>query len=241
MAERTRRTRTRRRRKDEEVAAEVEEVEDDEVEEEEEVEETPKRSRSRRSNRKVIKDEEPEDEDEDEEEEPEEDPKPARRSRSRKTSKKAPEPEPEEDEEDEDDVEGTGEYPTFEGLLQELVPGNTYQISRVGDELVVKVFKGSVPSQKVDKVKGKRGKEYDETVLTEEYQEWIADWREKTSAEKAKYAKKVKANWEEHDHAATNNMRMTMAVLEADGVQKYVPEYDTKAARAQLRRELATK
>lgn len=72
-------------------------------------------------------------------------------------------------------------------------------------------------------------------VVNPEFLDWHAEWNEKSFEEKKKHAKKVKATWEPHDDPRIEVMRITQAVREAEGIEKYKPEYRSRAARAALR------
>jgi hypothetical protein len=67
------------------------------------------------------------------------------------------------------------------------------------------------------------------------YLEWINTWKAKSYAEKKAYAKKAKIKWEEHADERIDVMRITQAVREAEGIEKYKPEYRSRQARAALR------
>lgn len=80
-----------------------------------------------------------------------------------------------------------------------------------------------------------RGKEYWETVLTQEYKEWQEEWTTLTYAEKVTKAKKMKVTWDRHDDERVDNIRVSAAVQAALGIEKYKPEYRTRAAQERLK------
>lgn len=80
-----------------------------------------------------------------------------------------------------------------------------------------------------------RGKEFWATVRSPEYDKWRADWKQKTFDEKKKYATKIGAAWEPHENPQIEVMRITAAVREKLGIEKYKPEFASRSARAALR------
>lgn len=72
-------------------------------------------------------------------------------------------------------------------------------------------------------------------TVSDEFLEWSKTWNAKSFEEKKKYAKQLKCKWEENDDPRIEVMRITQAVREKEGIEKYKPEYRTRAARAALR------
>lgn len=90
-------------------------------------------------------------------------------------------------------------------------------------------------SAPVKKRPGVVGTKFDQITQTDEYKEHQVKWAAMSLAEKQAYAKKVKAVWEVSADERVNNMKMSVAVMAALGIQKYKPEYQTQAARNALR------
>lgn len=77
--------------------------------------------------------------------------------------------------------------------------------------------------------------EYLGIVYTEAYTEFERSWGVKSAEERLAYAKKKKIEWDEHDDHRINMLRLTQAVREAEGIEKYKPEWNTKAKRSKIR------
>lgn len=87
-----------------------------------------------------------------------------------------------------------------------------------------------------------RGDAYDKEVWTPEYYSFVKvdagdgkSWASHTAEEKLEAAKAAGVTWEEHADAKINTMRMFDAVTAALGLEKYKPEYKTKASRDALK------
>lgn len=91
-------------------------------------------------------------------------------------------------------------------------------------------------SSPVSKRPGVGGSRFDQITQTDEYKEHQAKWAAMSLAEKQAYAKKVKATWDSTStDERVNNMKMSVGVMAALGIQKYKPEYSTQAQRNALR------
>lgn len=126
---------------------------------------------------------------------------------------------------------------TYDGnnLFGSLVPGTTYTITAHGDNTYTVIAGAAQPVVATRKKStGLRGAAFLDEVLSDEYKSWSEEWQGMTVAERQRWAKKLKAEWEQHDHELTNNMRMAMAVQNKLGIDKYKPEYSTRAAREAL-------
>lgn len=77
--------------------------------------------------------------------------------------------------------------------------------------------------------------EYLDIVYSDEYKEFEKEWGAMDADERIAYAKKHKIKWEEHDTHRINLMRVTQAVREHRGIEKFKPEWNTKAKRSKIR------
>lgn len=77
--------------------------------------------------------------------------------------------------------------------------------------------------------------EYLAEVIDPAYTEWKEKWRGMSFDAKKKYAIKIKAQWDPHEDEGIEVMRISQAVREAEGIEKYKEEYRDRAARAALR------
>ncbi|MCJ7761154.1 hypothetical protein MUP59_08470 [Candidatus Bathyarchaeota archaeon] len=116
------------------------------------------------------------------------------------------------------------------GLLESLEAGKAIVITKINEK------KWQVTSTEVLKSVGKlRGKEYWDKVRNPEYDAWRLAWREKSFEEKKAYAKKLGVKWVAHANPRIEEMHVTQAVREQEGISKYNPEYASRSARAALR------
>jgi len=207
--------------KEEEILEDEELLEDLEDEEEEEEEAKVKPATRRRRRRKVV--EEPPDDDFEDEKEDEPTPKKTRR----RTRKKVVEPEPEPVKADVSDLD------VFYGLLESLDEGHTLVVSRTGEDTWSVSSSGTAAvvagPQKL------KGQAYWMKVLSPEFLEFDEEWKELTFAEKKVKAKKAKARWEAHEDDRVEAMRVKPALMKKLGIEKYKPEYQTRAARAAIK------
>jgi len=170
----------------------------------------------------LVEEEELLDEDDDEEEEEVE---PAPRKRRRKKVVEV-EPEPESEE------AAFSSADLFEAILGGLSEGQSVTITASEDEWVLSAGGETVAAPKVTLLKGRA---YHDEVLAEEFLDWREKWQELTFSEKKAQAKKAKAEWDEHEDPRVEAMRIAAAIREALGIEKYKPEYRTRAARAAIR------
>lgn len=129
---------------------------------------------------------------------------------------------------------------TFGEFLEQLPVGVVFQLSKVKDGLfTIAKLDGVASAPTVRKASGGglRGKAYDAAVLNPEWVQWREDWAAMTMAEKEKTVKKLKLKWDDHDNPSINIMRMGMAYLEHLGIEKYKPEFASRAARIAIRGE----
>jgi len=202
---------------EEELLVEEEELLDEDDDEEEVVEPKPKRRR------KKVVEVEPEPESEEYEEEEEVEPAPRKRRR-KKVVEVEPEPESEE--------AAFSSADLFEAILGGLSEGQSVTITASEDEWVLSAGGETVAAPKVTLLKGRA---YHDEVLAEEFLDWREKWQELTFSEKKAQAKKAKAEWDEHEDPRVEAMRIAAAIREALGIEKYKPEYRTRAARAAIR------
>lgn len=79
------------------------------------------------------------------------------------------------------------------------------------------------------------GKAYLEEVCTQEYLKFDEEWNQLTAAEKRNRAKKEGVKWEDDKDERVNMIRLTQAMREHMGVEKYKPEYQTRKQRDAVR------
>ena len=116
------------------------------------------------------------------------------------------------------------------GLLESLEAGKAIVITKINEK------KWQITSTDVLKSTGKlRGKEYWDKVRNPEYNAWRTAWKERSFEEKKAYAKKLGVKWATHANPRIEEMHVTQAVREHEGISKYKPEYASRSARAALR------
>jgi hypothetical protein len=116
-------------------------------------------------------------------------------------------------------------------LMENMEVGKAITITRTADD---KWIFGTADAAKATTANGLRGKPYWLEVLDPSYLAWDVDWRTKTYDEKIKAAKKAGATWKEEKDPRVNILRATEAYRTAMGIEKYKPQYRTRAARAAL-------
>ena len=124
------------------------------------------------------------------------------------------------------------------GMGQELV---IFKVS--GDKWTIKIPGGGeeskppkMPPSKASKGVGKlSGKEYEQEVCTQEYLDFVEDWRGMDITEKRKLAKSLGCKWDKAADAKIENMSLSRAVQEAKEITKYKPKYKSGAARASVK------
>lgn len=193
------------REEPEEVLGELENNGDFEDESEEDAPSPPKRKR-----RKVV------------ESEPEDEKDPPKR-RKRKTTRKVEDVEP----------EPVSSEDLLNCLLEGLDEGQSMTITREGDAswaLVSGAVVSAAPAaQKLS------GKAYRDEVRSQEFRDHQAVWKELSFEEKVAQAEKLGVEWAEHDDPRVEVMGVTVAVRKKLGIEKYKPQYRTRAARAAIR------
>lgn len=120
----------------------------------------------------------------------------------------------------------------FAQILEGIETGKSVLITRTGDgkwELSLTDGKGKSSAGRLT------GKAYWDEVSNPEFTQWNAEWQEKTFDEKKSYAKKLGLKWEEHANPKVEVMRITEAVRNHLGVEKYKEEYRTRSARAAIK------
>lgn len=122
-------------------------------------------------------------------------------------------------------------------LLEVLDAGQSLMLRKVGSNYAI---------YKVDAnaftAKGKRGRgdraiklnEFFDIAYSDEFKAWINEWTPLTYEEKVALAKKEGVEWENHETAKIDVMRISEAMREKRGVAKWRPEYESKAARDAL-------
>lgn len=114
-------------------------------------------------------------------------------------------------------------------LINALEDGNTLVFTRKGDAIAISTSTQPISSSKL------RGKEYWSKVRNPAYEDWKKEWRQKSFEQKKAYAKKIGAQWDPHDNPKIEEMRVSTAVREKEGISKYQPEYEDRKARASVR------
>ena len=79
------------------------------------------------------------------------------------------------------------------------------------------------------------GKEYEQEVCTQEYLDFVEEWRSMDITEKRKLAKSLGCKWDKAADAKIENMSLSRAVQEAKEITKYKPKYKSGAARASVK------
>lgn len=74
---------------------------------------------------------------------------------------------------------------------------------------------------------------FNDTLLTDDYKDWQDEWSEMTYEEKVKWAKAEKVKWDYDPNMdeRINHMRVSLAVQNHLGIEKYKPEYQSHAQR----------
>ena len=206
-----------------ELEDELEEI-DDEEEEDEPV--APRRV-SRQVEVEADEDEDDEDGEDDEEEDDDEPVKVVAKRPAPAAPAKKPVPQPVTIK----TVEKTIVDDMFATMLDALDDGQAINITRLGENKW-QVSLGN--AAKAAAVKKKTGKEYWDEVISPETKAWSEKWGAMDLAQKKAYAKKVGAKWEPHDDERIESMRLAQAVRTKEGLEKYKPEYRTRAARIAL-------
>lgn len=118
----------------------------------------------------------------------------------------------------------------------ELVHQMFSALAEVGKPVLVTEGKGdtflvsTVEAAPVKTSVGKKGyKEKD--FWSEEYKEFKAWWTPMGPEEKEKWAADNKVTWDAHEDALVNNIRLTGAVKEHKGINKYKPGFEERNAR----------
>jgi hypothetical protein len=79
------------------------------------------------------------------------------------------------------------------------------------------------------------GKEYEQEVCSQEYLDFVEEWRSMDITEKRKLAKSLGCKWDKAADAKIENMSLSRAVQEAKEITKYKPKYKSGAARASVK------
>jgi hypothetical protein len=80
-----------------------------------------------------------------------------------------------------------------------------------------------------------KGKVFWEAVSNPEYRKWSSEWNQLTFSEKKKRAEKMGVSWQPSKNPRIEAMNVTRAVREHLGIKKYRDEYDSRAARANIK------
>lgn len=124
---------------------------------------------------------------------------------------------------------------TFAGLLAALSEGDALIIRCTAEDTYVisKATHESIASAPEPKPAGKKVSVND--MLTDEFKEWRTAWAELTYEEKVEKAEEAGVEWNRHENPKVDVMRLSAAMREALGIEKWRPEYSTRAARAAAR------
>jgi hypothetical protein len=136
--------------------------------------------------------------------------------------------------EDDEEVEGA-DNPVL-NLLEGLREGETIVVRRESrNEWVLATMQtmAAVAVQKSDRLPAG----FDDSLKTEEYLDWQDEWTPKTYEEKVAWAKKNKVEWEfdPDKDERINHMRVSLAVQDHLGIEKYLPQFRTQAARKEAK------
>jgi len=113
------------------------------------------------------------------------------------------------------------------------IPGADKEVSKTE---LAKYASEFVKPAKASKGVGKlSGKEYEQEVCTQEYLDFVEDWRSMDITEKRKLAKSLGCKWDKAADAKIENMSLSRAVQEAKEITKYKPKYKSGAARASVK------
>ena len=83
--------------------------------------------------------------------------------------------------------------------------------------------------------KGIIGNQYWNEVLNPDFKPWLLKWNAMTNTEKYEYAEKHKLTWKHSENQRLDIMALTEAARKDAGINKYKPEYQTRAARARIK------
>lgn len=121
----------------------------------------------------------------------------------------------------------------FNSMLTRLAEGDVLHIKCVASsEYEVSISSSttltSVPEKPVVKVSV-------DDMLTDEFKEWRKAWAALTYEEKVEAAEEAGVEWDRHENPKVDVMRLSAAMREAEGIEKWKPEYSTRKARAAAR------
>jgi len=119
----------------------------------------------------------------------------------------------------------------FESLFEALPEGKAIIITRIAENK----WQVSTNIAKVSKGDGMSNADYWEETINPEFWAWLNAWKLKSYEQKKAYATKQGIKWAPHADPRIDVMRITQAVRSAEKIEKYKPEYRTRAARASLR------
>ena len=122
----------------------------------------------------------------------------------------------------------------IQDLINELAEGKSLLITILGQGKLQVVSQEFV-APKATSSSGLSGKEFWDTVADPGFIEWNSEWKKLTFDEKKAAAKKAGAKWEPHEDEGIEHMRLSSAMRDALGIEKYKPEYRTREQRAALR------
>lgn len=205
----------------EEGELEDEDLEDEDLDVEDDEEEEPPRRTPKRLSEKVAK--------------PAEVAKPVKVAKPKKV-----EVEVEDDEEEEVAPKAKKETPVIKSVNTQIIQSVVAEMFAGLEEgkaiLIVRkdenkwvISKDVAPAEKL------RGKEYWMTVRDPKYMEWREEWKQKSFEEKVAFAKKNGAKWEPAENQRIEEMRVSQVVREKLNIEKYKPEYRSRAARAAIK------
>jgi hypothetical protein len=237
---------------EEELPAEEELLEEEDVEEEfddeEEEEDAPppakkpaRRSRSRRKPAaKPVEEDDEEDEPLDEEDEEEAPPAKSSRTTRRKKDRRQV-PAAEVLSADPDDKLGQGSAAELAEVFYHLLKsGITLTIRKVGQtfiisEGVIKDDVADVLSSRGRVRKALTGKQVEEITYSDEFKEYYEEWSQLSYEEKVAKAEEEGVEWERHENAKVDLMKLSTAYRIHHGIEKYRPEYQDGKVRKLLR------
>lgn len=119
----------------------------------------------------------------------------------------------------------------FESLFEALPEGKAIIITRIAENK----WQVTANTAKASKQVGMSNADYWDETINPEFWDWLNAWKLKSYEQKKEYAVKQKIKWAAHADPRIDVMRITQAVRSAEKIEKYKPEYRTRAARASLR------
>jgi hypothetical protein len=121
-------------------------------------------------------------------------------------------------------------------ILEMMETGKTLVITKEADNTwIVNISTQGGVISKLASYNRLSGRQYYEEVTSEEYLQWSKEWKQLTYSEKKSKAIKMGVTWNKHPNPKVDVMRITDAVRQHSGIEKYKPEYATRLSRSRIR------